>query len=174
LSLPAAPKRQIPVPWHGLSVVHAVIGRVPVHFRDKSQIKVGALNRNRLVETNMQGALWYHYGASPFTHKYAFNDCNCQSARFDVDDFGRAFFPDVGRFRVGVLDTNGNFLTDFGRYGNRDCGGPDSRIPEPEIAFAYPYTVAVSRTHVFVGDLLNSRIAKLRLAYTLEETADVK
>jgi len=36
LSLPVAPKRQIPVPWHGRSVVHAVIGRVPVHFRGKS------------------------------------------------------------------------------------------------------------------------------------------
>jgi len=40
LSLPVAPKRQIPVPWHGLSVVHAVIGRVPVHFRDKSPINL--------------------------------------------------------------------------------------------------------------------------------------
>jgi len=27
---------------------------------------------------------------------------------------------------------------------------------------------------VFVGDLLNNRIAILRLAYTLEETVDVK
>jgi len=50
LSLPAAPKRQIPVPWHGLSVVHAVIGRVPVHFRDKSQTVFPRLSAHDIRE----------------------------------------------------------------------------------------------------------------------------
>jgi len=118
----------------------------------------------------VQGALWSYYGAAPFADKWGNNDCNCQSARFDVDDYGRVFFPDAGRFRLGVLDTNGNELAFVGAYGNRDCGGKGSAIPDPEVAFAYPYTVAVSRTHVFVGDLLNGRIAKLKLAHAAEET----
>ncbi len=31
--------------------------------------------------------------------------CQCESARFDVDGYGRSFFPDAARFRIGVLDT---------------------------------------------------------------------
>jgi DNA-binding beta-propeller fold protein YncE len=129
---------------------------------------------SRTGKTKMQGAQWIYYGAAPFTDKCGPYACNCQGARFDVDDYGRSFFPDCGRFRLGVLDTNGNEIAFAGAYGNRDCGGKGSAIPEPEIAFAYPYTVAVSRTHVFVGDLLNHRIAKLKLAYAVEETCDAR
>jgi hypothetical protein len=128
------------------------------------------------LDVDVQGATWAYYGAAPFADKWGASSdaCNCQSARFDVDDYGRSFFPDAGRFRVGVLDTNGNEIAFFGQYGNRDCGGKGSLIPDPEIAFAYPYTVAASRTHVFVGDLLNNRIAKLKLAYAAEESAAVQ
>jgi NHL repeat-containing protein len=105
---------------------------------------------------------------------WGLSECNCQAGRFDVDEFGRSFFPDAGRFRVGVLDTNGNEITFAGSYGNRDCAGKGSLIPDPEIAFAYPYTVAVSRRYMFVGDLLNRRIAKLRLACAAEEVASVR
>ena len=149
---------------------------IPADVLALPKVTVGSIGRNfdRFTQIEVQGALWYYYGTSPFTDKHGNYDCNCQSARFDVDDYGRVFFPDVGRFRVGVLDTNGNLITAFGRYGNRDSAGPKSAIPQPEIAFAYPYTVAVSRTHVYVGDLLNGRIARLRLAHQTEETAEIR
>src|SRR5262249_41187332 len=128
---------------------------------------------------------------------------------FDVDDFGRSFFPDAGRSRMGVIDTNGNEIAFVGQYGNRDdvpcpvTGNRPSKDvfveyqgrriglfdrssvatfsadPEryakkaekwPKLAFGYPYYVAVSRAHAFVGDGLNNRIAKLRLAYAVEAT----
>jgi DNA-binding beta-propeller fold protein YncE len=125
------------------------------------------------MNTKVQGAQWMYYGASPFMDKEA-GSCNCLSGRFDVDDYGRVFFPDVGRFRIGVLDTGGNELAFVGHYGNRDCGGNGSLIPEPIAAFAYPFTVAVSNTHIFVGDLLNNRIAKLKMVYMAEASCEVK
>src|SRR5262249_12940913 len=150
---------------------------IPEQFLKLPKTKVSAFQSGgappKLVDCELQGALWYHYGAAPFADKNG-HGCNCQAGRFDVDDFGRSFFPDAGRFRVGVLDTNGNPITEFGHYGNRDCGGPGSAIPDPEIAFAYPYTVALSRTHVFVGDLLNRRIAKIRMSYAASETCSVE
>jgi DNA-binding beta-propeller fold protein YncE len=149
---------------------------IPPEMLSLPKLKVGSIGTNfdGFIDIDVQGAFWYYYGASPFADKCGNYDCNCQSARFDVDDYGRVFFPDAGRFRVGVLDTNGNYITAFGHYGNRDSAGPDSPIPEPEVAFAYPYAAAVSRTHVLVGDLLNNRIVKLRLAYQAEESCPVR
>ncbi len=46
--------------------------------------------------------------------------CHCTSTEFDVDDFGRVFYPDHGRFCTVVLDTNGNEITTVGGYGNQD------------------------------------------------------
>jgi hypothetical protein len=43
-----------------------------------------------------------------------------EAASFDVDGFGRSFFSDAGRCRVGVVDTAGNEVCWFGAYGNPD------------------------------------------------------
>jgi len=45
-----------------------------------------------------------------------------------MDDFGRVFYPDMLRYRVGVLATNGNVIVHFGSYGNADSMGPDSPV----------------------------------------------
>lgn len=130
-------------------------------------------NAGTTVNIKIQGASWCYYGASPIMDKEG-GSCNCLGARFDVDDFGRVFFPDVGRFRFGILDTNGNEIGFAGYYGNRDSGGPGSLLPQEEVAFAYPFTVAVSNTHILVGDLMNNRIAKLRMTYAAEAVCDLK
>jgi sugar lactone lactonase YvrE len=149
---------------------------VPADILNLPRVKYSELHGDdqKMIDIDVQGATMSYYGVSPFTDKAGNNHCNCQSSRFDVDDFGRSFFPDAGRFRVGVIDTNGNEISFAGSYGNRDCGGKGSMIPDPEIAFAYPYTVACSRTHVFVGDLLNHRIVKLKRVYAAEGICDAK
>src|SRR5262249_58948838 len=62
------------------------------------------------------GAEWMRFGYSHVEITY----CNCESTRFDVDEFGRGCYPDMARFRVGVLDTNGNTIGHFGGYGHAD------------------------------------------------------
>ena len=51
-------------------------------------------------------------------------DCQCWNSRFDLDLFARSFAPEWDRFRIAVLDTNGNLITRIGTYGNVDDGVP--------------------------------------------------
>ena len=119
------------------------------------------------------GAEWMHLGIS----QIFLGGCNCENTRFDVDPFGRVWYPDLARYRVGVLDTNGNPITTFGSYGNADNCGPESkdkRLAEPEIAFAWLIGVGVTDRYAYMGDSLNRRLLRAKLIYAAEETCDVK
>jgi len=102
-----------------------------------------------------------------------FNICLCEAASFDVDGFGRSFFSDAGRCRVGVLDTTGNEICWFGGYGNPDSAGPGSAIPKPEIPFAWPQAVAVGDRAAYVNDRINQRIVEVKLDYAAVETTAI-
>jgi hypothetical protein len=114
-----------------------------------------------------------------------------------VDDFGRSFFPDQGRFRVVVLDTNGNRIAHVGGYGNQDYCGPDSYVPDPktgvlrprrkddpkdlkspfadpEIAFNWFVGLAVSDRYLYVADGSNRRVLRVALDYAAQETCAVR
>jgi hypothetical protein len=61
------------------------------------------------------------------------NNCHCQAnARFDLDYFARSFAIEVPKFRVAVLDTNGNVIARVGRYGNIEDGSPLAKKGGPE------------------------------------------
>ena len=136
----------------------------------------------------ISGDLWQYFGVGPIpaykggTYKhYAYGGCGCESMRFDVDGHGRTFAPDAARFRVVVLDSNGNQICCFGRYGNQDSpsagsgrgAGPRGAVPDPEIPFAWPAAVGVSDRAAYVGDLLSRRIVRVELGYAAEATCDV-
>lgn len=158
---------------------------------------VGAFNRKD--GATLQGALWWRPGFSPVGDLGAtfFRSCHCTGSDFDVDDFGRVFAPDTGRFRVGVLDTAGNEILSFGGYGNQDNCGPDSYVVDPsgkflrprkfddpkelvspfakpEIAFAWIVGLAVTDHYAYVADVINKRILRVRLGYAVEESCEVK
>jgi hypothetical protein len=139
------------------------------------------------------GAEWMHFGIS----QIFLGKCNCENTRFDVDPFGRVWYPDLGRYRVGVLDTNGNVITHFGGYGNTESCGPESPVidpktktvrprraddpqdlkspfAEPEIAFSYLLGVAATDKYAYMGDSLNRRLLRAKLIYAAEETCEVK
>jgi hypothetical protein len=108
----------------------------------------------------------------------------CEGSKFDVDEYGRVFFPNLNQFRIEVLDTNGNPLGMFGGYGTLDSpggtlapsgGAPGSRpTAGPDVPLAWPIAVAVSDTHAYVGDTRNRRVAKVRLSYQAVETCQIK
>jgi len=139
------------------------------------------------------GAEWVHFGISHLELFY----CNCENTRFDVDLFGRVWYPDLCRFRVGVLDTNGNLIMQFGGYGNAESMGPDSPVidpqsgklrarrpddpptlkspfAQPDIAFAWLIGVGVTDRYAYMGDSLNRRLLRARLVYAAEETCAIK
>jgi len=124
---------------------------------------------HRLHSVTVIGAEWMHMGISHVDHP----GCNCENTRFDVDEFGRVWYPDLGRFRVGVLDTNGNQITHFGGYGNADSAGPSSAVPEPEIAFSWLVGVGVTDRYAYMGDSMNKRLLRAKLVYAAEETCSV-
>ena len=121
---------------------------------------------------DVKGANWIHSGisvasswATPKSTPGTTITCLCENPCIDVDEFGRTFYPDAGRARVGVLDTAGNLLCTFGRYGNPDSTG---------LSFWWPQAVGVTDTHAYVGDRLNRRIVVARLGYAVEKTCEVK
>jgi len=98
----------------------------------------------------------------------AANTCRCRSARFDVDLYGRLFLPNSVTDRVTVVDNNDNQITAFGEYGNWDSQGSGSLVPTGEIAFACPLAVAASDNFIYVNDLINTRIARVKMNYALD------
>ncbi|HOX05528.1 MAG TPA: hypothetical protein PK280_03920 [Planctomycetota bacterium] len=164
----------------------------------------GAMKREPVAATTyhlggaaeLQGALWWKPGFSPLGQVNSGDHCHCVGSDFDVDDFGRTFAPDTGRFRVGVLDTNGNEITSIGGYGNQDNCGPESYVldpagkflrprkegdpkdlvsplAKPELGFAWIIGVAVTDRYAYVGDVINKRILRVKLDYAATETAAV-
>jgi hypothetical protein len=161
-------------------------------LRLPAAMKKEKLVASRQQPVELQGALWWKPGFSPMGTG-ALGQCQCTASDFDVDDFGRVFAPDTGRFRVGVLDTNGNEITSIGAYGNQDCCGPESYVldpagkflrprqasdpkdlvspfAKPEIAFAWIVGVAVTDRHAYVDDVTNKRILRVKLDYAATET----
>jgi hypothetical protein len=125
----------------------------------------------------LQGAEWVRFGFSPYSNISigggGTGNCMCEGAGFDVDAFGRVFYPNLGRFRVEIVDTNNNFIGSFGKYGNMDSGGPGAQINVPDIPLGWPTYVAASDTHVYVNDLVSTRMVKVKLDYMAEETCPV-
>ncbi len=151
----------------------------------------GGVSPRRWYPVEVTGAEWIRMGISHFEHA----KCNCENVRFDVDEFGRVWYPDLARFRVGVLDTNGNRITHFGGYGNAESKGPDSPVvdpktgkvrprkpgeklkspfAEPEIAFSWLVGVGATDRYAYMGDSMNRRLLRAKLTYAAEETCAVK
>ena len=69
---------------------------------------------------------------------------------------------------MGVLDTAGNLITRFGRYGKQDSAGRGSAISIPDIPLGWAQAIAVNDEAVFIGDRLNQRVVRVNLEYTAE------
>jgi len=157
-------------------VPDTVTGAPPAELLAKPTVKVQAhLGYSTEAQAEIQGAEWYRFGFSPHTLIFTGSDtCMCYGSGFDVDPYGRVFFPNLGQFRVEVVDTANNPITMFGKYGNQDSGGKDAAVKKPEIPLAWPLSLAVSDTHVYVADDLSRRVVKVKLAYAAQETCAMK
>jgi len=121
------------------------------------------------TKSYLRGALWQWHSLSPVPSHGNYSagayHCICAQPRFAVDDFGRVFAPDVGRFAIHVLDTNANPILQAGSYGNQDS--------HDEIRWAWPSLVAVSDEAIYVCDVTNRRIVRVKLAYQVEAECEV-
>jgi len=133
---------------------------------DQPRMKVETCFGDRcpIVPAEVQGALWMKYGVSYVLDMHPSHNrrCHCVATEFKVDPFGRVFYTDQGRFRVVVLDTNGNELLTFGQYGNQDSKG--------ELAFSWFTGLGVSDRYIYVADGSNRRVLRVRMDYQAQET----
>jgi hypothetical protein len=106
----------------------------------------------------LQGALWFRYGVSYILDMQPSHNrrCHCTATEFDVDEYGRVFHTDQGRFRVVVLDGAGNEILAFGRYGNQDATG---------LTFNWFTGLGVSERYVYAADGANLRVVRGALRY---------
>jgi outer membrane protein assembly factor BamB len=162
--------------WHQKDLPKSCLGKPPeeVLAKPKEPFKRHFAYSPHLTG-EIQGASWTRFGYSPYSAHMSGNTshCMCEGSGFDVDPFGRVFFPNLGQFRIEVVDTNNNPITTFGKYGNEDSGGPRARVKKPEIPLAWPTYVAVSDRWAYVADTVNRRVVRVKLAYAAEEMCAV-
>lgn len=123
-----------------------------------------------------QGPAWadgveWMYGGVGYDGKNAGVGCGCWNARAAFDFFGRSFAPELDRFRIAVLDANGNLILRIGRYGNGDSAGPSSLVPlgGDEVGLMHgAYLATQTDRRLFVADPSNDRIFSVRLDYEEE------
>jgi hypothetical protein len=113
-----------------------------------------------------------------------------KTPRFGVDEYGRVYYPNGIESRVGIIDNAGNPVLSFGTYGNRDDGVPmrdagsgmrndranPSRISHPAstIYMAWPMSVDADDEYIYVGDIVNTRLLRLKKTFAAEGTCAAK
>jgi len=120
--------------------------------------------------------------------------CMCRQPMFQVDGWGRLFIPNAITCSVRIVDNAGNFIQQFGHYGNIDSRGlprrpasetseasakevgpgEESLIKTPAVPLGWPEAVGASYKAVYVSDVLNRRIVRFKKVYAAEETCTVK
>jgi hypothetical protein len=150
----------------------SVVGEPPAELLARPTVKMqGHLVYTPNAPAEVQGAEWVRFGFAPFTMHSGSDTCMCEGAGFDIDLFGRVFYPNLGQFRIEVVDAANNRIDTFGRYGNQDSptAGAAAGVP-----LGWPLAVVASDTHAYVADTVNRRVVKVRLNYAAERSADVK
>jgi hypothetical protein len=130
-------------------------------------------HRQRAGQASITGTLLTRGGVIPGKYDKTGAGCSCETSRFDIDDFDRLFVADPLRFSVKVLDVAGNPIARVGTFGNMDSRGPESPVPEPEIAFGWPIAVECAGERLLVADLVNRRVSVVRFEHAAEETAGI-
>jgi hypothetical protein len=101
--------------------------------------------------------------------------CRCPVATncLAVDAADRIFATDFTMYHVKVLDTAGNLIARIGAWGNADCQGPDSKHPQPEIAFGWVHSIDTFDDALYASDKDLRRIAKVRMDYRQTKEVEV-
>lgn len=150
----------------GGSIAPSDDGQWMGHAGGYAQVGTG----NKPIPLKVEGAKWVRRVGFITINDLDEAGCQCENTRFDVDDFGRVYIPDLYRFRIAVLDSAGNELTHFGQYGNMDAPrGGGSTIP-----LGWPIAVELAHGRAYVADLNNRRIVVAKLTHAVERTVELK
>jgi len=160
--------------WYEKALPAGVEGQPPAELLAKPKVAYGRHIGYDFKPVEVQGAEWVRFGFSPWAEPRGAGFCMCEGVGFDVDGFGRVFYPNLGQFRIEVVDTANNWIGTFGQYGNQDSGGKDAAVKKPAIPLAWPTYVAVGDDCAFVNDTVSNRVVKVKLGAAAEETCEVQ
>jgi hypothetical protein len=124
-----------------------------------------------LVSMWAENAAWY-FGGVGFMGKNSGNGCACWNSRMAFDYLNRSFAPELERYSVAVLDSNGNLITRIGKYGNHDSSGAKSLKPVggDEVTMVHgAYLATMSDKFLYIADIANDRIVEVKLNYASNE-----
>jgi len=131
-------------------------------------------------DVKVSGAKWRYSGIGIIPHSFdgftGDDGCECLQSQLDADPYGRVYAPSAFHSSVEMLDPAGNRIARIGAYGNADSAGPKSKVPEPEIAFAWPTECdfAEADGKLYVSDSVNRRIVVVRFDAAAAETCDLR
>jgi hypothetical protein len=142
-------------------------------------------NLDMMIGSNVEGALNFYPGLSPFSHPHlATTCCVCRVPRFDVDRYGRLAIPNATGNYVFLVDNAGNEILNFGKYGNFDSQyvNPNTKegqekkpaVAVPEMPLAWPNSAGLSEKHIYALDVYSHRAVRADLSWKAEETCEVK
>lgn len=130
----------------------------------------------------VEGSDWM-YGGVGYGGKNRGVGCACWTSRYTLDYFSRSFAPELDRYKVAVLDANGNLILRIGQYGNVDDGKPidlnggpknPHSIGGDEVAlFHGAYLATYSDKYLYIADPGNLRILKVKLGYSVNKLLSI-
>ncbi|MBL8024941.1 MAG: T9SS type A sorting domain-containing protein [Fibrobacteres bacterium] len=97
--------------------------------------------------------------------------CDCRSARFCVDPFGRLIVPNGLVQKVSILDNAGNMILRFGNYGNiDDVRRQLNKEPGTEGKFylSNPGSAAATDDYVYIGDGANACLLRIKKNFAVD------
>jgi NHL repeat len=99
-----------------------------------------------------------------------------KTPRFGVDEYGRVYYPNGIESRVGAIDNAGNRILSFGTYANRDSAGglKGDLVPTKDVPMAWPMSVDATDEYIYVTDIINTRLLRLKKTFAAEKTCAVK
>jgi hypothetical protein len=155
-------------PFSGGKILYKGDGPIPVPLPVAQEPK-RPLDLENLWAEN---ASWF-FGGVGFMGKNSGSGCACWNSRMTFDYLNRTFAPELERYSIAVLDSNGNLITRIGRYGNRDSMGPKSLKPVggDEVTLVHgAYLATLSDKFLYIADIGNDRIVSVSLNYATNET----
>jgi hypothetical protein len=148
---------------------------IPAGFEDDRDY-ARSIGRIRKYAPTAEGAEGLRFPKAPAeperTYDVHFGHLDGRPAQFDVDGYGRIYYPTSIAQKVGVIDNAGNRIVRFGTYGNRDSTGglPGGKVRTGDIPMGLPLNVVASGDYIYVGDTLNCRLLRIRKRFKLEAT----
>lgn len=109
--------------------------------------------------------------AKVYDVSYGAFDSNCvvRTPRFSVDPFARICYPTNIQPRVTLIDNAGNEILHFGTWGNCDSTGglAEDLVPTTDIPLGMPNSVAATDDYIYVADMVNLRVLRVRKEFAL-------